>query len=321
MAKSKTSPEILLVSKEPQLLADVREAFGTAKVKVDLTTDAAHGATAVFVLLDHRGMPDAELGALLQAHGERVILLTEQDDKENINLLLALHPICHIIGLNGRAYLRELVITVQKYLTGDVWGLAKYFDSMEHVETKVIASADNIDETIETMLGHADMKTSFSATHEFLRMTANELVTNAVYNAPIDEKGQPKYEQTDRKIKVKLLDQETVTLSVCWDENYIGISVSDQFGRLDRAKIVRHLVKCVNNTAFIENKKGGAGAGIYLAFYTANQFVVNIEPGKRLEAICILEKNKRYKEYRQRVTSFNYFMTTKVVAKKIGGAA
>ena len=103
----------------------------------------------------------------------------------------------------------------------------------------------------------------------------------------------------------------------------LGLSVAvHEFGRLDRDKIVRHLIKCVNNTKFIENKKGGAGAGVYLAFYMANQFVINIEPGKRLEAICILEKNKRYKEYRQRVTSFNYFVAPRSVAqKKIGGAA
>jgi sigma-B regulation protein RsbU (phosphoserine phosphatase) len=145
-------------------------------------------------------------------------------------------------------------------------------------------------------------------------MTTNELTTNAVYNAPVDENDVPKYEKTDRKVKVQLLDTEAVTVAVCHDAERLGIAVSDQFGRLTRDKIVRHLVKCVNNTAFIENKQGGAGAGIYLAFYTANQFVINIEPGKRLEAICILEQNKRYKEYRNRVTSFNYF-------KKIGGAA
>lgn len=319
MAKSKSRPEILFVTREPKLLAAAREAFAQASVAVDVTEDAKSKAEVVVV--DHRGLAAAELFAALKAHGDRVVLLTEQDDKDNINGLLAVHPLCHIIGMNGRSYLRELVITVKKRLSGDLWGLAKYFDSMSHAETKVLASAESVDEAIESMLNRTDMKASFSATHEFLRMTANELVTNAVYNAPVDDAGKPKYEQTDRKVKVKLLPSETVTLSVCWDDDYIGISVTDQFGRLDRDKIVRHLVKCVNNTAFIENKKGGAGAGVYLAFYTANQFVINIDPGKRLEAICILEKNKRYKEYRKRVTSFNYFMTTKVVAKKLGGAA
>lgn len=313
--------EILLVTKEPRLLAELKDCLEKAGVDAALTPDPARAQAAALLVVDHRGLADAELLATLKAFGERVVLLTEQEDKDNINRLLAVYPVSHVIGLNGRSYLKELAVTVRKLLTGDIWGMHQYFDGAQHAETKVIASADGIDATIEAMLNHADMKASFAATHEFLRMTANELVTNAVYNAPVDAAGRPKYEQTDRKVKVKLTAEESVTITVCWDEDYIGISVSDQFGRLERDKIVRHLVKCVNNTAFIENKKGGAGAGIYLAFYTANQFVVNIEPGKRLEAICILEKSKRYKEYRQRVTSFNYFKAGDAMKRKIGGAA
>ncbi len=307
-------PTIVLLTTHPTLQKEVEVALAQAGVKAVLSPDQALIHAADFVLIDHRGTDGAALAVALGQAGEKGILLTEQEDKHNINNLLARHPICHIIGTNGRSFVREIVITVGKRVSGDIWGLEKYFDSTEHLVRRSIDSASQIDETIEDMLSHADLRPSFSATHEFLRMTANELSTNAVYNAPVDEQNRPKYEQVDRRNKVHLLDNEQVTISLCYDETYVGISVEDKFGRLDRDKIVRHLVKCVNNTKFIENKKGGAGAGIYLAFYTANQFVINIDPGKRLEAICILEKNKRYKEYRSRVTSFNYF-------KKIGGAA
>lgn len=307
-------PNIAVVSQDAQLAQELTAALAAAKLKAKVKAGEGEAAAADLVVLDHRQLEDADLARLLAAHAPKTILLTDHDDKDNINNLLAKFPVSHVIGLNGRSFVREIVITVRKHATGDIWGLEQYFDAAATLQTRTISSADQIDAAIEEMLNQLDLTESFTATHEFLRMTANELTTNAVYNAPVDKDNKPKYEQTDRKNKIRLLATETVQVSVCADDTFVGIAVCDQFGRLDRDKIVRHLVKCVNNTAFIENKKGGAGAGVYLAFYTANQFVINIEPGKRLEAICILEKSKRYKEYRQRVTSFNYF-------KKIGGAA
>jgi len=293
-------------------------ALGEALRAEGVAAEVAEGDAGDLVVVDSGATPAGETERLLAQRGSKVILLSGQEDKDNINLVLARHPVCHVIGANGRAVMREARITIQKLLTGDVWGLGRYFDDPSVVETREIRAADQIDESIETLLGHLDLKGSFAATHEYLQLTANELCTNAAYNAPVGEDGKPKYEQTDRKVKIKLTESEAVRLSVCQDEERIGIAVEDQFGRLDREKIVRHLVKCVNNTQFIDNKKGGAGAGIYLAFYTASQFIVNIEPGRRLEAICILERTKRYKDHMTRVTSFNYFKVPSVgTGKKV----
>ena len=314
VTRVRPDPVIVTLSQTPDLARDLDGALRAAGITARVVSDESAAAGADLVVLDHRALTEADLERLLTAHAARTVLVTAQEDKDNINNLLARFPICHLIGANGRSFLREIVITVRKQATGDIWGLAKYFDAPVHLETKVIDKAEKIDPTIEDMLSRLDLTATFSATHEFLRLTTNELTTNAVYNAPVDAANKPKYEQTDRKEKIHLLTSETVEVSVCHDATFIGVSVADQFGRLDRDKIVRHLVKCVNNTKFIENKKGGAGAGIYLAFYTASQFIINIDPGKRLEAICILERSKRYKEYRSRITSFNYFT-------KLGGAA
>lgn len=276
-------------------------------------------AKAAVVVLDARGGTMPQVEPILAQHAAKSILFTDHEDKDNINELLAKYDLRHLVGANGRAPIHELVTTIQKEHAGDVFGLAYYFGDTAKIESLTINDADQIKSTIEALISPLDLKASFAATNEFLTLTANELVTNAVYNAPVDESGTPKYEKTDRRIKVKLAGSETVEMAVCENEHDIGISVSDRFGRLTKDKIVRHLVKCVNNTAFIEEKKGGAGAGIYLAFHTASQFIINIDPGRRLEAICIVEKNKRYKDYRSRVTSFNYF--TVEGRKVMGGAA
>ncbi len=309
------------VTKAPQLASDLAAGFKGAGLAVRVAGPETAPGAADLVIIDRRGMDAAELGALLGAHGPRALLLSDHEDKDNINQVLAAYPVRHVIGWNGRSYLRELIVTLRKYTSGQIFGLDQYLDGGATIETRLLTDAGRIDATIEDMLSRTNLEASFSATHEFLRMTANELVTNAVYNAPVDGAMKPKYEATDRRQKIKLLPGEAVSLTFGFDESYVAVAVADRFGRLDRDKIVRHLVKCVNNTKFIEDKRGGAGAGIYLAFYTASQFIINVESGRRLEAICILEKNKRYKEYRSRVTSFSYFVAGQSASRRGEGAA
>ena len=242
---------------------------------------------------------------------KRVVVFTDHEDTANINMFLDRANVFHLVGSNGCDAIGELKTIITKMQATDVFGLNFYFGSQTRIDRDWIDDADKIKPKIDVLLSHLDLNETFASAHEFLTLTFNELVTNAIYNAPVDQFGQARYEQTDRRVKVKLEPHEKVEMAVCENQACIGILVQDQFGRLSREKIVRHLVKCVNNTSFIDDKKGGAGAGIYLAFHTASQLVVNIDPGRRLEVICIVEKNKRYKDYRARVTSFNYFVKPK----------
>lgn len=305
---------IVWIQVETDVQMDVVAAMSAHAKNLSFSSDVKKAGAADAVVADLRKMDPKAAEKILIAHSEKLLIITQHEDIDNINNILAKYPVSHVFGTNGRNISREIAISLKKMVTGDIWGLDKYFDSSEHLQTRSVKGAAEINDVIDELLKTLDLSNSFETATEFLRMTANELTTNAVYNAPVDANNVPKYEQTDRKNKVVLLDSETVEISFCYDEQYVGIAVADKFGRLDREKIVRHLVKCVNNIEFVENKKGGAGAGIYLAYYVSNQFIINLEAGNRLEAICILEKSKRYKEYRSRITSFNYF-------KKLGGAA
>lgn len=261
------------------------------------------------VVVDGRGEDRTILAPILEKYAPKSIVLVGGDDKDNINQLLASYDLSHLIGANGKDPVDEVRRIVQKKISGDIFGLGRYFEDQTAIKTHNIIGAEQIKSTIASALHALDLSKTFEALHEYLTLVTNELVTNAVYNAPVGEDGEPKYEKVDRREKIRLLAHETVRLSVTENEHAIGISVVDPFGRLTRDKIVQHLVKCVNNIAFIEEKKGGAGAGIYLAFHTASHFIVNLNPKRRLEIICIIEKCKRYKDYRARITSFDFFVT------------
>jgi len=62
----------------------------------------------------------------------------------------------------------------------------------------------------------------------------------------------------------------------------------------------------------VDQKKGGAGLGLYFLLNLVHHFVVNIVPGKATEAIGLLEVTRSYREYSSRARSFNVFVAEKV---------
>ncbi len=67
------------------------------------------------------------------------------------------------------------------------------------------------------------------------------------------------------------------------------ISVRDRFGSFRREDFARYMLRCVILDAPIEEKKLGAGLGLYLIAATTTEFVINILPGSVSEFICMLE--------------------------------
>jgi sigma-B regulation protein RsbU (phosphoserine phosphatase) len=57
----------------------------------------------------------------------------------------------------------------------------------------------------------------------------------------------------------------------------------------------------------VMDKKDGAGLGLYLTFLHSNQFIVNFREDCQTEVICVIDKEKRYKQYKERIRSFHFF--------------
>src|SRR5207245_5075848 len=109
----------------------------------------------------------------------------------------------------------------------------------------------------------------------------DELVTNAVYNAPTDDKGRPKFSHYSRSIEVNLASHEEVGLQFGFDGRRLGISARDPFGSLTPNRVLDYLTKCfARGEDQMDQKEGGAGLGLYFVFNAVHNFIVNIDPGR-----------------------------------------
>ena len=135
---------------------------------------------------------------------------------------------------------------------------------------------------------------------------AEEMMTNAIYDAPTKSNGEPKYISTARTENITLLKEERSRLRWGFDGISLAISVEDPFGSLKKETILHYLDGCNNGQAGNLNEgiaKSGGGVGLYQIITSADLLIVNIMPDKKTEFIAVLNTKRK----RNKTTSFQYF--------------
>jgi hypothetical protein len=144
-----------------------------------------------------------------------------------------------------------------------------------------------------------------------LRMTntianiSDELLMNALYDAPGDEFGRPIYAVTSRDSDRALKGREQIEVKLGFDGSHFAISVMDQFGNLDRARLLNHISINYKDTEY-KLRKGGAGAGLGLAtvLQTGGSLIYHCEEGRKTEAIFITRIFDNFRDFK---SQFRFF--------------
>jgi hypothetical protein len=203
----------------------------------------------------------------------------------------------------------EIIVTSEKILRNDLFGLEKYLLWGIRPTTLPIRDSRDKNDLVGEVAAYARRLGSNERLVEMAESIADELTTNALYDAPRDATGQPRYAARSRRDPVTLAPDEAGTLSFACDGNYFAISAVDPFGSLTHDTIVDYLGRCFTTGPQPEDRPGGAGIGFFRVFQTASKFVVNIDPGRRTEVICLLDLRVSLKRFRQSPKSFHSFTT------------
>lgn len=203
----------------------------------------------------------------------------------------------------------ELIITAEKLLRQDLFGLQKYL--LWGVEPYRVEIRDSRlkQDYIQEVATYAQSLGCNERVIELVETVADELITNAIYNAPRTPEGEPKYARRSRREPVVLADNEVGTLEFACDGDYIAIAQIDPFGALTQDTVVSYLNRClVKGPEQLSEASGGAGIGLYRVFQSLSKFIINVDPGKRTEVICLLDLRLTMKRFRQAAKSFHIFI-------------
>lgn len=134
---------------------------------------------------------------------------------------------------------------------------------------------------------------------------AHELLMNAMFDAPVDAHGHPKY-ALDRKASLVLPEHEQPTLRLASDGTRLAIQVTDPFGRLEREHVFGGLLRGLNGGQ-MDRSHGGAGLGMVVCHNCTVAMFFDVLAGRKTEATGIFDLDLSQREFRAQAKSLHYF--------------
>jgi len=135
----------------------------------------------------------------------------------------------------------------------------------------------------------------------------HELLMNAIYDAPVDASGRPKY-ASDRKADVRLADTERPVVRLATDGSKLALQVRDPFGRLERRHVFDGLARGLAGGE-MDTSHGGAGLGMMVCHNSSTAMFFDVAQGKHTEVTALFELDMNLRELRTQAKSLHFWST------------
>jgi K+-sensing histidine kinase KdpD len=133
---------------------------------------------------------------------------------------------------------------------------------------------------------------------------AHELLMNAMYDAPVNAAGEPRFAQ-DRKADVALAPGEQAILRVATDGNQVALQVRDPFGRLERRHVFDGLARGLSGE--MDRSHGGAGLGMMVCHNTSTAMFFDVVRDRHTEVTALFELDINLREFRTQAKSLHFW--------------
>lgn len=231
------------------------------------------------------------LSTRMRDSAQVVAMVPQRSLGEQLSLLFDGH--CnHVLTADDRG-MWMLQVTVGKFVSGDLFGIEKYLPPATEVHLTRLRDYQGRQNAIDEVLGFADRSGVRRQVRQAIGQVCEELLMNALYDAPVDENGQRVFEHVDTKERLERLAPRPVSIRYAIVDDQFAVSVRDRFGTLDKATILRFIDKCIRSPNQIDRKVYGAGLGLYLIANAATNYVINIAPGVATEVVCTFDRGTR----------------------------
>lgn len=283
--------------------ADIRARFVESWPELE----RSRGAALVVANYDLLDGPARE--RLLGGSPGRLLLYSSDVVRPEFSEVFGRWRVANIVAMPPELDPTELTVTIRKLVGGSIFGIDQYFSRASAAVSFTIERSDRRGDALERIAEFARLAGARGRLAALFVTVADELLTNALYNAPVDGAGNPRHAHLSRTEEIALGEGESIAVELRADGVRAGISVGDPFGALSAERILEHLSKCFRRGHDqVDDKAGGAGLGFYQAFEAVSHLAFNLAPGIRTEAVGIVNVRGSYREFAARGKSFNIFV-------------
>lgn len=184
-------------------------------------------------------------------------------------------------------------VTAQKLLTGDIFGIEKYLPQGTPVHYARLRDFEGRGKAIQTVLDFAEESKIRRQVRSAIGQVCEELLMNALYDAPVDADGKQIFAEVDPHDRTKTRSPRPVSIRYAATEDMFAVAVRDRFGRLAKNTILAYIEKCLTSGNQIDRKTYGAGLGLYLVANAAATYVVNVAYGIATEVVCTFDRGAK----------------------------
>lgn len=206
---------------------------------------------------------------------------------------------------------RRYGYTVKASLNERAFGLKNFFSEKSQIQTIKLKKSTQKQQIVEAIRSYLVKARYPSRMANVIANAVDELIMNACFTAPVDELGHRTYDQTPRDTELVLEGKQAVEVTVAFDGSQVGISVLDNYGAIDKEKLIFHLATVYNEDAYkVKTSVAGAGIGLATTFRSGGSLVFICEKNSRTEVAVIFERFDNYREFKDqfRYVSLQYYL-------------
>jgi hypothetical protein len=237
-----------------------------------------------------------EMGSLDKLVGKlrdraHVTIVTEKASLPDLLHYLKDDRVNHVVV--GDELDNGVFVTAQKLLTGDIFGIEKYLPEGTPVNYARIRDFEGRGRAIQTVQDFAEASKMRRQVRTAIGAVCEELLMNALYDAPVDETGKPVFAEVDPHDRTHTSSPRPVSIRYAATDSGFVVAVRDRFGRLAKNTILAYIEKCITSPNQIDRKTYGAGLGLYLVANAAATYVVNVAYGIATEVVCSFDRGAK----------------------------
>jgi hypothetical protein len=191
-----------------------------------------------------------------------------------------------------------------RVLAGDIFGLEKHVPWGAQIHSFLVGDYQEKSLCIAQVSAFAELMSVRRKYRESIEQCLDEMLMNALYDAPVDDQGRPIFSEIPTKTRISLRVEQKVVVQYACDGKQFVVGVRDSFGTLDRDTVLRYLYKCLHSEQQIDRKTGGAGLGLYLITNSSTGVYFNVLPGVATEAVCTFDLESP----KVQIESFGFFV-------------
>jgi hypothetical protein len=271
----------------------VQRVLGASGYRIEVADDIAQGErmighmSPVLIVIDGELVLSGRVGpffAAASARGtEACITLLGDRAYQHMPRILTMGAVTNLLVHPMPLLAEELTVTAHKLIRRDLFGMEKYLLWGTVPDRAVLIRSSHRAALVERVADAVRNTGQSPRVASMAMLITDELLSNAVHNAPIDDEGVHYRRELARDVELDLDERHQVELRWACDARYLAIEVTDRFGSLDRGTILRSLSK-----SDVRETGGGAGMGIALTYRSCDHLVFNLAPGRRTEIVALV---------------------------------